>query len=42
MKEKAKLPVGEEAVRLKGWWRAHRFLLLRRLSQAFFLLLFLL
>ncbi|WP_370046126.1 quinol dehydrogenase ferredoxin subunit NapH [Salipiger sp.] len=42
MKEKAKLPVGEEAIRLKGWWRAHRFLLLRRLSQVFFLLLFLL
>lgn len=36
------LPVGEEAIRLKGWWRAHRFLLLRRLSQAFFLGLFLL
>lgn len=41
MKEKTKLPVGEEAIRLKGWWRAHRFLLLRRLSQGFFLLLFL-
>ncbi|NDW00220.1 quinol dehydrogenase ferredoxin subunit NapH [Salipiger sp. PrR002] len=42
MKEKTKLPVGAEAIHLKGWWRAHRFLLLRRLSQGFFLLLFLL
>lgn len=29
----AKAP-GREAVQAKGWWRAHRFLLLRRLSQA--------
>jgi ferredoxin-type protein NapH len=32
---------GAEAVRDKGWWRAHRFLLLRRLSQAGVLALFL-
>ncbi|SIO30204.1 quinol dehydrogenase ferredoxin subunit NapH [Vannielia litorea] len=41
MKATTALPVGEEAIRLKGWWRAHRFLILRRLSQAFFLALFL-
>lgn len=34
--------IGREAVRSKGWWRAHRYLLLRRVSQAGFLLLFLL
>ena len=33
---------GHEAVRLKGWWRAHRFLLLRRASQLGILALFLL
>lgn len=37
----AKAP-GREAVRDKGWWLAHRFLLLRRLSQAAIFALFLL
>lgn len=32
---------GEEAIRRKGWWRAHRFLLLRRASQLAILGLFL-
>lgn len=36
-----KLP-GREAVRAKGWWLAHRFLILRRLSQGGILALFLL
>jgi ferredoxin-type protein NapH len=34
-------PVGLEAIRIKGWFGAHRYLVLRRLSQAFFLGLFL-
>ncbi|WP_424928343.1 quinol dehydrogenase ferredoxin subunit NapH [Amaricoccus tamworthensis] len=42
MKAKTALPVGYEAIQDKGWWLAHRFLILRRLSQAFFLALFLL
>ncbi|WP_298963966.1 quinol dehydrogenase ferredoxin subunit NapH [uncultured Roseibium sp.] len=42
MSAKTRLPVGLEAIQHKGWINAHRFLLLRRLSQAFFLLLFLL
>ncbi len=42
MSVKSKLPVGAEAVELKGWWLAHRFLVLRRVSQAGFLMLFLL
>lgn len=33
---------GREAVKAKGWWLAHRFLLLRRLSQLGILALFLL
>lgn len=33
---------GREARRVFGWWRAHRFLLLRRATQAGFLALFLL
>ncbi|MGD9835888.1 MAG: quinol dehydrogenase ferredoxin subunit NapH [Piscinibacter sp.] len=33
---------GREAVRAKGWWLAHRFLLLRRLSQLAVFALFLL
>lgn len=33
---------GREAVATKGWWRAHRFLLLRRLTQLGLLTLFLL
>jgi ferredoxin-type protein NapH len=32
---------GREAVAAKGWWRAHRFLLLRRVSQLGILALFL-
>lgn len=35
-------PVGAEAIAAKGWIGAHRFLILRRASQMFFLLLFLL
>lgn len=34
-------PVGHEAIARFGWLRAHRFLILRRLSQLFFLSLFL-
>lgn len=34
--------VGHDAVRDKGWWLAHRFLVLRRLAQAVILALFLL
>ena len=37
---KAKVP-GREAVQLKGWWRAHHFLMLRRLSQLSIMALFL-
>lgn len=33
---------GAEAVRVKGWWQAHRYLLLRRASQLGILALFLL
>lgn len=33
---------GRDAVRTKGWWRAYRFLLLRRVSQLSILALFLL
>jgi ferredoxin-type protein NapH len=36
------MPVGHEAREVKGWFGAHRFLLLRRFSQLFFLVLFLL
>ncbi len=39
---RAGMPPGREAVQAKGWWRAHRWLLLRRLSQASVLALFLL
>ncbi len=42
MSDKTRLPVGYEAIRDKGWIMAHRFLLLRRTSQFFFLSLFLL
>lgn len=42
MSVKTSLPVGAEAIELKGWWQAHRFLVLRRVSQLAFLLLFLL
>ena len=41
MKEKTKAPTGQEAIRSKGWIGAHKYLLLRRISQAFFLLIFL-
>ncbi len=41
MSDKTKLPVGYEAIRDKGWLNAHKFLLLRRASQLFFLFLFL-
>lgn len=34
MSDKTKLPVGREAIDEKGWWQAHKFLILRRLSQA--------
>ena len=34
--------VGDEAVQVKGWWKAHQWLVLRRLSQALILGLFLL
>ncbi|MFI0396190.1 quinol dehydrogenase ferredoxin subunit NapH [Paracoccus jiaweipingae] len=41
MKPTTKAPVGQEAIAAKGWLMAHRFLILRRLSQMFFLSLFL-
>lgn len=41
MKPKTASPVGAEAVEVKGWVGAHKFLLLRRASQLFFLMLFL-
>lgn len=41
MSEKTTLPVGQEAIAAKGWLRAHKYLILRRFSQAFFLGLFL-
>lgn len=41
MSDKTRLPIGQEAIEEFGWLRAHRFLLLRRFSQAFFLALFL-
>lgn len=41
MKVKTRTPTGQEARRVKGWARAHRYLILRRLSQLAFLLLFL-
>lgn len=36
-----KLKLAQEAIEAKGWWGAHRYLLLRRLSQLTLLLLFL-
>ncbi len=42
MSVKTRLPVGQEAIEIKGWLGAHRFLVLRRISQGFFLVLFLL
>lgn len=41
MSRKTDIPVGREAIEKKGWYKAHRFLLWRRLSQVFFLSLFL-
>lgn len=41
MSAKTRPPVGAEAIEKKGWVGAHKYLLLRRLSQAFFLVLFL-
>lgn len=41
MSAKTKLPVGQEAIQKKGWIGAHKYLLLRRLSQIMFLLIFL-
>ncbi len=35
------MKLAQEAIEAKGWWRAHRFLVLRRLSQITILLLFL-
>lgn len=42
MSDKIKLRVGQEAIDEFGWLYAHRFLLLRRASQVFFLCIFLL
>ncbi len=42
MSAKTATPVGSEAVAAKGWLGAHKWLIARRLSQAFFLLIFLL
>lgn len=42
MSRKTALPVGQEAIQTKGWLKAHKYLLLRRASQAFFLGFFLL
>jgi ferredoxin-type protein NapH len=41
MSGRTHLHVGQEAIEEFGWLRAHRFLLLRRFSQIFFLALFL-
>ncbi|GAB4289877.1 MAG: quinol dehydrogenase ferredoxin subunit NapH [Roseovarius sp.] len=41
MSARASRPAGGGAIGAKGWLGAHRFLILRRLSQGFFLLLFL-
>ena len=42
MSARAKRPVSQEARAVKGWFGANRYLLLRRVSQLFFLALFLL
>ncbi|WP_170464823.1 quinol dehydrogenase ferredoxin subunit NapH [Ruegeria arenilitoris] len=42
MSARTHMPVGQEAIDEKGWVRAHKYLLLRRASQLFFLVLFLL
>lgn len=41
MKPTTAAPVGHEAIEAKGWIGAHKYLLLRRTSQLFFLMLFL-
>ncbi|MDV7270882.1 quinol dehydrogenase ferredoxin subunit NapH [Thioclava sp. A2] len=41
MSAKTKLPTAAEAIRVKGWLGAHKYLLLRRLSQIAFLAIFL-
>ena len=42
MTTRAHMPIGQEAVAVKGWVSAHKYLILRRISQLFFLVLFLL
>ncbi|WP_204114933.1 quinol dehydrogenase ferredoxin subunit NapH [Shimia biformata] len=42
MSDKTRLPVNAEAIAEKGWLQAHKYLLLRRASQLFFLCLFML
>lgn len=41
MSAKTRLPTGQEAIEVKGWFGAHKWLLARRLSQLFFLMIFL-
>ncbi|WP_052265386.1 quinol dehydrogenase ferredoxin subunit NapH [Ruegeria sp. ANG-R] len=42
MTARTNMPLGQEAIASKGWLSAHKYLLLRRASQLFFLVLFLL
>ncbi|WP_170418787.1 quinol dehydrogenase ferredoxin subunit NapH [Ruegeria atlantica] len=42
MSARTHMPVGMEAIQEKGWFHAHKFLLLRRTSQLLFLAVFLL
>ena len=42
MTARTHMPIGHEAIEVKGWLGAHKYLLLRRASQVFFLGLFLL
>ncbi len=41
MTTRTHMPLGQEAIVAKGWLSAHKYLLLRRASQLFFLVLFL-
>ncbi|THH34297.1 quinol dehydrogenase ferredoxin subunit NapH [Aliishimia ponticola] len=41
MSAKTRLPTGQEAIAVKGWLGAHKWLLARRASQVFFLAIFL-
>lgn len=41
MSAKTRLPTGQEAIAVKGWFGAHKWLLARRASQVFFLAIFL-